>query len=157
MTVCSTSNLDEKCEELTKENTSEAVLNSMNSIESIESSDSEQEQTTGHQRKSGKYFGSSVRPVVFMVETGFSQSRLCIGVSFPHKILLDNPSNCSSVSIHHVAHEFPPMNHVLYCGSAADFQSFFGVLHAELIAELLRLSKTFIFVFYFDLFFFCVM
>jgi len=41
MTVCSTSNLDEKCEWLKKENTGVAVLNSLNSI-SIESSDSEQ-------------------------------------------------------------------------------------------------------------------
>ena len=32
-------------------------------------------------------------------------------------------------------------HHVLDCGAAADFQSFFEVMHAELIAELLRLSK----------------
>ena len=36
----------------------------------------------------------------------------------------------------------PSAAHVLDCGAAADFQSFFGVLHAELIAELLQLSKN---------------
>ena len=66
MTVCSTSNLDEKCELLKKENTSVAVLNSLNSIqcqlnprilsnttkEAWKPGEPEEpEQTTGHKEK----------------------------------------------------------------------------------------------------------
>ena len=62
----------------------------------------------------------------------------------------DNPSRCSSAFIHQFVHE-STHQHVLDGGAAADFQSFFGVLHAELNAEVLPLSKTFIFVFFVDL------
>ena len=42
---------------------------------------------------------------------------------------------------------------VLDCIAAPAFQRFIWVMHAELNAELLRLSKIFIFAFYFDLLF----
>ena len=48
----------------------------------------------------------------------------------------------------HITHQ-----HVLDCGAADDFHSFLGVLYAELNAELLRLSKIFIFTFFILIFF----
>ena len=62
------------------------------------------------------------------------------------QIPADNPSRCSCAFIHHVVHE-STQQHVLDCGAAADFQILFGVEHPELIADLLRLSKIFIFTF----------
>ena len=92
---------------------------------SIEPSDSEQHNEgilgswgTGEARTNqrapeeeiGRYISSSGRPVVFppdvelrrwyttssvLVETGFAQSQLCFGVSFPHRCLSVHPSRCS--------------------------------------------------------------
>ena len=122
MTVCNTSNLDEKCALLKKkENTSVAVLNSLNSIQcqlnprirsntTMETRDKEPEgpeQTTKHrEREQSKFLRSSIRPLffppfiesemvvlnVFSLGRGrFSQSRLDFGVCFPYKYLLTQP------------------------------------------------------------------
>ena len=80
MTVYRTSNLDEKCEWLKKDNTGVAALNSLNSIQcqlnprTVSNTTKEvRSQVTGRARtnnwtpeeEKGKYLSSSVRPVVF--------------------------------------------------------------------------------------------
>ena len=185
MTVRSTSKLDEKWQYLKKEYTSVAVLNSLNPIqcqlnprilsnttkEAWEPGEPEEpEQTTGHQRKrlASTLAHQSVRSFFHLTLSQrwwYSMSSVLRPVFPSRDCALEYPFHSSfCLTNHHVVLECPPITllmniHSSTCSwlrAAADFQILFGVQHAELNAELLRHSKTFISLFMLTFFTLCV-